>query len=568
MRRRPGQGARRRRRDRRRAGRGRRLRPLRARPAQRPRRGAGPRRRASTCSRGRRRTSGTRCGTAGPTSTTRCARSRRSRDTARADPRVALGLLDARHLAGDPSLTLRLRADLLAHWRRDARSQLPALRELVTRRGRPGRASWPTPRVPDLKESVGGLRDATVLKALVATWLVDVSHADLEPSRLQLLDVRDVLHAVAGRATDRVAPELWPDLAAGLGLARRRGRTAAGPRGRPPDHPPVPADLAAGRRRARAPARPPGAAPRSWSGSRPGWRSPAARWSSTGAPTPAGTRCCCSGPPPRPPSGGWCSPRPPRRRLARQGAPLPEPWGREARNLFTRLLAAGPGLLAGLGDPRRDRRAGAAAPRVGARPAAAARLGGAPVHRRPAPGRDLHRGVPADPPRLPARRADGRRAAARHRQGRSWSTTPWPGSRSPAGAAARMGFDDREVALVAGPGPLAPAARRGRHHPRPRGPGHGRRTSPRGSPTSRRSTCSRCSPRPTPGPPPRRRGRPGGPGWSPTSPAGSGTRCPTPPRAEGPRRRPRSTSRCSAGRACGPAAGRRTPGDARRTAPP
>ena len=28
--------------------------------------------------------------------------------------------------------------------------------------------------VPDLKESVGGLRDATVLKALVATWLVDV----------------------------------------------------------------------------------------------------------------------------------------------------------------------------------------------------------------------------------------------------------------------------------------------------------------------------------------------------------------------------------------------------------
>jgi [protein-PII] uridylyltransferase len=48
--------------------------------------------------------------------------------------------------------------------------------------------------VPDLKESVGGLRDATVLKALVATWLVDVSHADLERSRLHLLDVRDALH--------------------------------------------------------------------------------------------------------------------------------------------------------------------------------------------------------------------------------------------------------------------------------------------------------------------------------------------------------------------------------------
>src|SRR4051794_7201038 len=52
--------------------------------------------------------------------------------TAASDPRVVLGLLDARHVAGDPSLTLRLRAELLAHWRRDARRQLPALRQLVT----------------------------------------------------------------------------------------------------------------------------------------------------------------------------------------------------------------------------------------------------------------------------------------------------------------------------------------------------------------------------------------------------------------------------------------------------
>ena len=138
-------------------------------------------------------------------------------DAARSDPRVALGLLDARHLAGDPSVTLRLRAELLSHWRRDARDQLPALRELVSRRGeRQGELAHAS--VPDLKESVGGLRDATVLKALVATWLVDVSHADLEPSRLQLLDVRDALHEVTGRGTDRVAPELWPDLAARLGL--------------------------------------------------------------------------------------------------------------------------------------------------------------------------------------------------------------------------------------------------------------------------------------------------------------------------------------------------------------
>ena len=84
------------------------------------------------------------------------------------DLRVALGLLDLRHLAGDPNLTLRLRTTMLAHWRRQAREQLPALRELV--RGRHelvGELAHLS--VPDLKEAEGGLRDATVLKALVAT---------------------------------------------------------------------------------------------------------------------------------------------------------------------------------------------------------------------------------------------------------------------------------------------------------------------------------------------------------------------------------------------------------------
>ena len=147
--------------------------------------------------------------------------------TAEADPRVALGLLDARHVAGDPSVTLRLRADLLAHWRRDARGQLPALRELVTGAVR-SRASSRTPRCPNLKESVGGLRDATVLKALVATWLVDVSHSDLEPSRLQLLDVRD---AVQGGSGPRDRPRR-PGAVARPGRGARAGRTRSRRSGR------------------------------------------------------------------------------------------------------------------------------------------------------------------------------------------------------------------------------------------------------------------------------------------------------------------------------------------------
>ncbi|MGZ5400806.1 MAG: [protein-PII] uridylyltransferase, partial [Nocardioides sp.] len=133
------------------------------------------------------------------------------------DLKVALGLLDVRHLAGDPSLALRLRSTMLTQWRRDARDRLPALQQLVrSRHERVGELAHLS--VPDLKEAGGGLRDAVVLKALVASWLVDVPHVELERSRLALLDVRDLLHATAGRATDRIAPESWRDLAAGLGL--------------------------------------------------------------------------------------------------------------------------------------------------------------------------------------------------------------------------------------------------------------------------------------------------------------------------------------------------------------
>ena len=139
-------------------------------------------------------------------------------DAAAGDLKVALGLLDLRHLAGDPNLTLRVRTTLLASWRRSARERLADLRTLVGARHRlMGEVAHES--VPDLKECEGGLRDATVLKALVATWLVDVPHAELERSRLALLDVRDVLHETAGRATDRVAPEMWADLAARLDLA-------------------------------------------------------------------------------------------------------------------------------------------------------------------------------------------------------------------------------------------------------------------------------------------------------------------------------------------------------------
>ncbi|TCM41130.1 [protein-PII] uridylyltransferase [Kribbella sp. VKM Ac-2568] len=136
------------------------------------------------------------------------------------DVRVALGLLDARHVAGDSHLTLQLRSVLMADWRRTAKTRLPALAEACRERANTvGELAHLAE--PDLKEAYGGLRDAVVLRALVASWLIDVPHPVVERARLDLLNVRDELHEVAGRATDRLVADVAGEVAAGLGLADR-----------------------------------------------------------------------------------------------------------------------------------------------------------------------------------------------------------------------------------------------------------------------------------------------------------------------------------------------------------
>src|SRR6266542_1537203 len=143
-----------------------------------------------------------------------------ARDAAAGDLRVALGLLDARHVAGDSHLTLQLRSVLMAEWRRTARERLPSLAEACRERASTvGELAHLAE--PDLKEAYGGLRDAVVLRALVASWLVDVPHPVVERARLDLLNIRDELHTVAGRSTDRLVADLAGEVAAGLGLSGR-----------------------------------------------------------------------------------------------------------------------------------------------------------------------------------------------------------------------------------------------------------------------------------------------------------------------------------------------------------
>ena len=259
------------------------------------------------------------------------------------DLRVASGLLDVRHVAGDPNLTLRLRTTMLAHWRRHARERLPELHRLVRARhelmGELAHVS-----VPDLKESEGGVRDATVLKALVATWLVDVPHVELERSRMALLDVRDHVHDLAGRATDRIAPELWSELAHRLGAAdARAAQVHVRELGRRITH----------------------LSRLTWRRVDDVLRRPAHVGVRRPALTPVAEGVALSGNeivldrrarPAEDPvlllrAAAEAAERdvvlapPTAARLAREGAPLPDPWPAEARRLLVRLLASGRGLL-------------------------------------------------------------------------------------------------------------------------------------------------------------------------------------------------------------------------------
>ncbi|MGR3935688.1 [protein-PII] uridylyltransferase [Streptomyces sp. BRA346] len=140
-----------------------------------------------------------------------------ARKTAAEDLKVQLGLLDARHLAGDASLTAGLRTTVLADWRAQAPKRLPELRELCQERGeRHGELQFLLE--PDLKEARGGLRDATALRAIAASWLADAPREGLDEARRRLLDTRDALHLATGRATDRLSLQEQDQIAAALDL--------------------------------------------------------------------------------------------------------------------------------------------------------------------------------------------------------------------------------------------------------------------------------------------------------------------------------------------------------------
>ena len=223
---------------------------------------------------------------------------------ARTDLKVALGLLSARHVAGDPDLTERLRAGALEDWRAAAPARLAELHAAHDERARTsGELAFLLE--PDLKEARGGLRDVHAIQAVAAAWVAPAPGPKVRTAYEQILDARHALHEITGRRLDRLVLEEQDEVARALGLLdgdvllrmlagaartvayavdhafrqadRLRGRPAAPPPGRTPP----------ARGRGGGTGRRGGAGP----GGRPGHRP--ARW------------CCAPPPRPRRPGCRW-----------------------------------------------------------------------------------------------------------------------------------------------------------------------------------------------------------------------------------------------------------------------
>jgi [protein-PII] uridylyltransferase len=140
-----------------------------------------------------------------------------ARRVARADLKVALGLLSARHVAGDPDLTERLRAGALEDWRSAAPARLAELHAAHDERARTsGELAFLLE--PDLKEARGGLRDVHAIQAVAAAWVAPAPGPKVRTAYEQILDARHALHEVTGRRLDRLVLEEQDEVARALGL--------------------------------------------------------------------------------------------------------------------------------------------------------------------------------------------------------------------------------------------------------------------------------------------------------------------------------------------------------------
>jgi [protein-PII] uridylyltransferase len=140
-----------------------------------------------------------------------------ARRVARGDLKVALGLLSARHVAGNADLTESLRVGALTDWREAAPTRLGELHEAGEERAKvSGELAFLLE--PDLKEARGGLRDVHAIQAVAAAWVAPAPGPKVRAAYEQILDARHALHEVTGRRLDRLVLEEQDEVARMLGL--------------------------------------------------------------------------------------------------------------------------------------------------------------------------------------------------------------------------------------------------------------------------------------------------------------------------------------------------------------
>ncbi len=139
------------------------------------------------------------------------------------DLKATLGMLDARHIAGDAALTQSVREQVLARWRQTAPARVGELSELARSRWTTrGDASFLLE--PDLKDCRGGLRDWVGLRALASAQLVNLAPAVVQASTV-LLDVRGELHRLEERCADVLRAQDRDAVARALGDRPREGES-------------------------------------------------------------------------------------------------------------------------------------------------------------------------------------------------------------------------------------------------------------------------------------------------------------------------------------------------------
>jgi [protein-PII] uridylyltransferase len=141
---------------------------------------------------------------------------------ARDDLKAALGLLDARFIAGDEGLGQQLVSATRASWRATAAKRLPELRAFVDERAEQfGEVAFLLE--PDLKSARGGMRDVHALHAVAIAQVADVPTEAVRAAYQVLLDVRGELHRRTGgsgrRVVDRLLMQEQDGVAEALGLA-------------------------------------------------------------------------------------------------------------------------------------------------------------------------------------------------------------------------------------------------------------------------------------------------------------------------------------------------------------